>query len=95
MSLPQGWEKLEEPHPDHGVVAYSHSRFQHTDGFEITIWSGVEENATDYTVDKGDEYAVEVYDGAGDYIEGTSFETEEAAKQAASDAMKRFPQGNY
>lgn len=92
ISLPQGWEVSEETHPEHGVVAYSYKWFQHTDGSEIIIWSGVEEDAIDYTVDEEDEYAVEVYNEVGEYIEGNSFETKEEAEEAATDAMKRFPQ---
>lgn len=90
-SLPQEWEELEEPHPESGVVAKSYRRFQHTDGSEIVIWSDVTEDATDYTVEEADEYAVEVYNAVGEYIEGYSFETREAAENAAHDAMKKFP----
>jgi hypothetical protein len=90
--MPQGWEELEEPHPESGVVAKSYRRFQHTDGSEIIIWSDVTEDATDYTVEEADEYAVELYDGTGEYIEGDSFETREAAENAAHEALKKFPQ---
>ena len=91
MTLPQGWKEIDEPHPDHGVVAYSHSRYRHTEEFEINIWSGVTEDARDYTVEESDEYAVEVYGEDGDYIEGESFETEQEALKSAREAMKRFP----
>jgi hypothetical protein len=91
MALPQGWKEVEEPHPDHGVVADSHSRYRHNRGFEINIWSGVMEDARDYTVEESDEYAVEVYGKDEDYIEGKSFDTEQEAVKAAREAMNRFP----
>ena len=91
MSWPDGWKEIEERHPDHGVVAYSNSWFQHTNGSEIVIWSGVEEDARDYTVNGNDEYAVEIYNGKREYIKGEVFETEEEATQAAHEAMEAFP----
>jgi hypothetical protein len=91
ITLPHGWEEVEEPHPDHGVVAHSYSRYRHTDGLEVTIWSGVTEDARDYTVEEAHEYAVEVYSKNGEYIEGDPFETEQEALNAAREAMERFP----
>jgi hypothetical protein len=91
VSLPQGWEELDEPHPEDGVVANSHLRYRHNSGFEINIWSGVVEDAIDYTVQKSDEYAIELYDESGDYVKGDAFKTEQEAIEAASEAMKRFP----
>ena len=91
ISLPQGWDELDEPHPDHGVVADSYKRFQHADGFEVIIWSGVVEDARDYTVEGTDEYALEVYNEEGEYLEGDAFASGKEAEEAADTAMKKFP----
>jgi murein endopeptidase len=91
LTLPQGWNKTEEDHPDDGVMAHTHSRYLHSSGLEVDIWSEVAEKGRDYTVDQSDKYAVEVYGTDGSYIEGESFETEQAAMTAASEAMERFP----
>lgn len=91
ITLPQGWEEVEEPHPDHGIVAYSHSRYRHTDEFEVNIWSEVTEDAKDYKIEELDQYAVEVTGENGEYIEGKSFEKEQEAVKEAREAMKRFP----
>ena len=91
MSLPQGWNELSEPHPEHGTVAYTHRRYRHTNGFEIVIWSDIVEDAIDYTVEEGDQYSIEVYDAVGEYIEGESFETEEEAQEAANETMRKYP----
>lgn len=89
LSIPSGWDELEEPHPDDGIVADADTRFLHTDGTEIVIWSGVVEDASDYSVEDDDEYAVEVYDPAGEYVEGESLDSDQAAREAAHTLMKQ------
>lgn len=91
-SFPNGWAEVETPHPESGVVAYSQSRYQHPAGYEIVLWSDVEEDASDYSVGSDDEYALEVYDGSGEYVQGQSFETLEQAEEAVREAMNWFPE---
>ncbi|KZX49200.1 hypothetical protein [Haloarcula sp. K1] len=90
LTLPNGWEEIDEPHPQDGVVAYSEARFRNTNGFEIVIWSEVAEDAADYKIEEDDKYAVEVYNASQDYVEGDSYETEATAKEAAREVMEKF-----
>lgn len=90
LSYPLRWREVEK-HPDDGVVANSHGRFRHRDGFEIAVWSGVVEDATDYTVSNEDGYAIEVFDEEQGYVGGESFVTEEETERAVVKAMRKYP----
>lgn len=81
------WIRISEPHPESGMVAFSHDRFQHPDGYEITIWAEVEDDAYDYEVTEDDEFSVEIYTPNDDYIEGEAFETEAEAREFAQEQM--------
>ena len=87
IALPSGWDEIEEPHPDDGIVAYAEARYRHTEGAELVVWAGVTEDARDYNVTDADEYSFELYAAEGDYIEGAAFETMADTVAAATEAM--------